>query len=493
MKISTHLSHKNKTIIIFITVLISVALILAIYIKTNSKLLDKSEYKKLYKSIKATEESGGFSSQQSLRNFILNWADEKNLDYEIDNQNNIIFTSTGVTRKKKVSPTVLCVDYNYETANNDAKALAAAAMTAATELNSGKKIVIFFDNERNEAKGYNGIDSKYFTDHSKVIYLDYGKSAYISTSSYAQERSRIRIPAEREDIKCDTAIRVRISGIKSKPINTNISKLPNPIIAFRQILTRLKEKSIICQIADFKIEDNGLMNPISLDATILVNSYSVNSITKYIDKRINSWEKSYSDDNEDLSFTYEIIDDVQTVAGSAYSQETFDTLTSILYTINEGNYKFEESDFIYPEKEIGDNYGMNAIINLHAEEDHIYIDLMSQAFNLELMERITADNKAACELFGGTYESIEVIPPFLNRNTALLSNINITYLKVNDSYGKNIILASEMDNYFTPCAYLQSKNKKMDIVHLKMNSSTAVVISNTILGYIEKKGNFLSI
>lgn len=493
MKTIKNLSHKKKIGLIFTAVLFSAALILTVYIKTNSKLLNKSEYKKLYKSIKTTEENGGFSDQKSLRNFIINWADEKNLDYEIDNQNNIIFSSDGVTRKKKFSSTILCVDYNYETANNDAKPLATAAMTAATELNSGKKIVVFFNNERNEAKGYDGIDAKYFKDHSKVIYLDYGKTAYISTTSYAQELSRIQIPAERENVKCDTAIKVNISGINSKPINTNISKLPNPIIAFRQILTRLKEKSIICQIADFKIKDNGLMNPVSLEVTILVNSYSVNSLTKYIDKRIASWEKSYSDDNENLSFSYEVIDDVKSVADSAYSQETFDKLTSILYTINEGNYKFEEGDSIPADKEVGDNYGINAMINLSEEGENIYIDLMSQAYNLELMKKIADDNKTACELFGGHYESIEVISPFVNKNTALSRNINITYLKVNDSYGENIILPSDMDNYFTPCAYLQKINKKMDIVHLRMNSSSAVVISNTILGYIEKKGNFLSI
>ncbi|NLY87404.1 MAG: hypothetical protein GX083_02500 [Clostridiales bacterium] len=493
MKPRKTVPRRKKIILITVMFLIFATLILAIYIKSSSRLLNKAEYKALYKSIQETEDTGGFSNQKSLREFILNWADEKDLNYVVDEHNNIIFSLDAISRKKKVSPTILCVNYNYETAEENAKVLATAAMTAATDLNSGKRIVIFFENEKNEAKGYNGINPKYFTDKSKVIYLDYDKSSYISTNSYAQELSSIQIPAEREDIKCDTAIRIKISGITPKAIDTNITKLPSPINAFQQILTKLKEKSTMCQIADFKIEDHGLMNPVALDATILVNSYSVDSLTKYIEKRIKAWTRSYSDENKDLAFTYEVIENVDSVANSAYTQETFDKLTSVLYTVDEGNYKFEEGDSLPPNKEVGDNYGINAMIGLREENDIIYLDLISQAYDLKHMEMITKDNIAASELFGCTYNSSKKTPPFINTNSSLNRTINMTYLKVNDTYGENIILASDTDDYFTPCAYLQEINNKMDIVHLKMNSSTAIVLSNTILGYIEKKGNFLSI
>ncbi len=493
MKINKNISRRKKIVLAVAIVLFSVSLILTIYTSSSSRLLDKSEYRKLYKSIIETEEDGGFTSQKSLRNFILKWADDKKLSYEVDENNNIIFSSKAISRKKKVSPTVLCVDYNYETASDDARVLASAAMTAATELSSGKRDVIFFENGKNEAKGYRGIDKKYFTDQTKAIYLDSG-SPYISTESYAQELSTIQIPVEREPVKCDTAIRIKISGITPKIVNTNITKLPSPIIAWRQILTRLKEKSTISQIADFKIEGHGLMNPVSLDATILLNSYSVEGLTSYIDKRIESWEEAYSENNEGLSFTYEVIENVDdTSIETAYSQKTFKKLTNVLYTVNEGNYKFEEGDTLPEGKEIGDNYGVNAMVGLRSDDNNIYLDLMSQGYDSKHLDKITADNKAASELFGCKYKTNEITPNFVNKKDALARNITLTYLKVNDNYGENIILPTDTDRYFTPCSYLQEINGNMDIIHLRMNSSTAVVITNTILGYIEKKGNFLSI
>ena len=96
-------------------------------------------------------------------------------------------------RKKNISPTVVCVSYNYETAGENAKLLAGAAMIAADDMTSGRRTVIFFNDEQNNGTGYRSVSSKYFKNSPKVIYLDYGNSSYISRSSFARNYSSIKI------------------------------------------------------------------------------------------------------------------------------------------------------------------------------------------------------------------------------------------------------------------------------------------------------------
>ena len=74
-------------------------------------------------------------------------------------------------------------------------------------------------------------------------------------------------------------------------IGPGINKQPDPISAFSSLLSRLKSKSVDCRIADVEVGKNGNMYPVSIEATVTLNSYNLSSFTGYIDKRIKAWEK----------------------------------------------------------------------------------------------------------------------------------------------------------------------------------------------------------
>ena len=488
------MSKLFKSIKFWIVLFLIPAIVVAgisIYRSRSTKLLDKKEYSSFKDAIEeiAESETGGFISHQSLMEFIEKWADERSIVYKVDKHGNIIFNRPAVKRKKNVTPTLIAVSMNYETAVDNARVLAAAAAIAASDIESGRRTVVFFNDEQGLAKGYKGLNDKYISSKTKVIYLDRGSSTYLSTGSFQQRYTQVTIPAEREENPCDTAIKVSITGIKSGIIGPVINKQPDPVSALSSLLTRLKSKSVDCRLADVSIGDNGNMYPVSLEATITLNSYNLSSFTGYIDKRIKAWEKSYSSDHEGLVFSYEQIENEEDMPETVYSAETTDKLTGILYTIRSGAYRYSESDAIPEGKEVGDIYGIHCITNILAVDDSITVPVIIQGVNDSFTERILNDNKAAAELYECSYEQTGKVDAFLNNRDKLSRTFKRTFEKVNDSSVSESVLNVTTDNFFTPCSYLQEKNSKADIIHIRTKGSSASSIANTILCYLKAKGN----
>lgn len=463
----------------------------SIYRSRNTKLLDREVYSEFDSAITemAESEDGGFADQRALMDFVEKWADDRSLKYKEDKYGNIIFNKPAIKRKKNVTPTLIAVSMNYETAADNSQILAAAAAIATSEVESGRRTVVFFNDEKGLAKGYRGISDKYISSKTKVIYLDKGSSTYLSTGSFQQRYTEVTVPAEREDNPCDTAVKIQISGIKTNDIGPGISKQPDPIAAFSTLLSRLKSKSVDCRLADVKVGSNGNMYPVSLEATVTLNSYNLASFTAYIDKRIKAWEKAYGSDYEGLVYSYEVIEDEEAMPEKVYTAATTDKLTGILYTIRSAAYRYTENDALPEGKEVGDIYGINCLTDIVTGGSKIKIPVVIQGVNDSFTERMLNDNKAAAQLYECTYAQTGRVDAFTNTRDKLSRTFKNTYEKVNDTSVAESVLSLITDNYFTPCSYLQAKNNKADIIHIRTKGSAASRIANTILCYIKAKGN----
>ena len=462
-----------------------------IYEVRNTRLLDRDSFHEFENSMKAITEAeeGGFKSQDELKSFIKEWADSKGLEYKEDKKGNIIFDRPAVKRKRKVTPTLVMISTNYETAANNVSLYAAAASIALSDMESGRCTVVFADDSQGLGKGYKGLSKDYLTSKTKVIYMDYGSSSYLSTSSFEQIHSSISIPAAKSENSCDTAVKISISGLDSGVAGPGINKQPDPVSELSALLTRLKSRSNEYRVTDLSLGSNGDMYPISIEATIALNSYNLNAFTGYADKRIKSWEKSYGKDNENIAYSYEVIEDNDALPKECYDPQTCDRLTSRLYTLKTGNDKYSDEDKIPEGRESGDSFGLNLITGLKADDNSIKLYLLTQAYDDEFASRIVSDCQAVCELSGCKYKEISKDEAFLNERDSLSHNFSKTYERVNPAASGSKALETDKDNYFTPCSYIAKRNSKSDIIHLRLNSGNAADVTNTVLCYIKTKGN----
>ena len=477
-------SNKVRIAVILLIVIITASI--SLYRSRSTKLLDKEAYAGLRSTIEDTE---SFESYEDIAGLIKDWADSNSLEYTEDKAGNIIFDREAVKRKKNVTPTLIAVSLNHETAVDNASVLAAAASIALSDMDSGRRTVVFFNDEQSLAKGYKKLDKSYITSKSKIIYLDKGSSTYLSTGSFRQQFSKLSVPAELTENSYDSAIKIHIGGLTSGVISSGINKQPDPFNALSSLLTRLKSKSVSYGISELQIGSNGNMYPVSLDVTIAMNSYDLSSFTSYIDKRIKAWDKSYGDDFEDLEYTYETVESEDAMPSAIYSAETCDRLAGILYTVQSGAYKYADGDALPDGKEAGDVYGINCLTALDTSEDAISISVITQGYDDSYTERILNDNTAAAELYGCNYKTGHMDAEFVNDRNSLSHTFYETYNKINNNTTADAELGLDTDNFFTPCSYLAARNGKSDIIHIRTKNSNASRVANTILCYIKAKGN----
>lgn len=452
------------------------------------KVLDKAAFSDLISETSASVENG-FENQEQLASLITEWADSKSLEYKTDKAGNIIFDTPAISRKKNVSPTVIVCGLNYKTAAEDALSIASAQMIAMTDLESSRKTVIFVNNENENGSGYKSLSKKYVSDNKKVIYLDQGHKAYLSPYSFSESISEISMPAAKEESDLDTAVKIHISGIVSRRIlPENAESQPDPLFVFGSLLTRLKSGSVDYRVSEFNIGSNGNMYPDSLDACILLNSYSKDSFTKYIDRFSRNWLRDYMKENPELSFTYEVIEDESLLPKKCYDADTSDLLARLLYTISGSVYTFSANDSIPEGKDEGDYSAVNALTDLSESGSSIKLRMLSQGYDDIFLDRILIDNRAGAELLACSYKEIEKSAAFENDRDSLFRTFRATYAKVHSS-SENPELAVSTDSFFTPCSYLAMKDSDSDIVHLRLSEKSASNLINTLMCYIKTKGN----
>jgi len=457
------------------------------YKANRYKVLDRTAFNDFKADFEAASELG-FESQDQLSSFITDWADSNSLEYKTDSAGNIVFNTPAIDRKKSVSPTVIVVGMNYKTAHKNSSLFASAAMLALSDLQSSRKTVIFVNDELASGKGYTSLSKKLISSKSKVIYMDQAAKAYLSVESFAETISEIKIPTSREDSDLDSAVKIKISGIKTDELGPAISDQPDPVAALASMLSRLKSKSVSYRVADFSIGSNGNMYPDSIEACILINSYSMDSFTKYIDQLIKNWDKKYSKSNPTIEFTYEVIDNPDAIPSECFDANTSDLITGLLYTINSGVYSFTKSDPVPEGKNIGDPCGLNCVTDADVTDSSIKLKLISQGYNDMFLNRIVIDNQAAAELLSCDYHVSETHDAFINEKDSLQRTFKTTYTRVN-STSDNTNIKTSSDDRFTPCSYLSEKNSKADIIHLCISPKSAAKLTNTLMCYIKAKGN----
>lgn len=456
------------------------------------KVLDRAVFNDFRDRIISVSESGGFESPEQLSTFITDWANEKGIECKTDKAGNIIFDKAAIERKKNVTPTLIIVNMNYQTAADNSELLASAASIASADLNSGRKTVVFANNNNETDSGIKSLSKKIIGNKSKVIYMDFGSKAYVSVYSYAKSLSEIRIPSKTEKNTMDSAIKIHIGGINTAVVSPEADKQPDPISELGELLTRLKSRSIEFRVADFDLSSYENMYPDSIDVTIALNSYSLPTYTKYIDHRIKSFKNDYDNNSPDLEYTYEIIDTSEDIPKNCYDAHTSDLMARLLYTVNSGVYRFTENDPIPEGKIVNDVCGINCMMNIEKSSGGIVLKMLSQGYDETFLNRILMDNHASAELNECSFTETEHIDAFQNDKNSLIRTFRNTYSKVYDT-SDNAQLAIRVDDRFTPCSYLLKKNNNADIVHLRLSSKSVVKLTNTLMCYIKSKGNTFSL
>lgn len=479
-----HNVNRKTTIIVMIVVALCAGAI-AYYKLGKVHLVNKDDLNTYTTNLVSA--SSKFKSNNDFKEYILKRVKDAKLIHVTDRSGNVIVSKEASSGKGSLPDTVVCVDYNYKTADTSANSVATALYVAKTASTGGHLTVIFLNNDSNLRSGAKAISRSYFTDDANVIYLDSGENTYISKDSFTNATSTVSIPYSTETRTCDTGIKIKISGIKTGDPDSAIGSQPNPITALSAILTNLKNKSISFELADVKVGSEGNMYPTSIEATIVINSYSLADFTEYLDGKVEKYLDEYRNDFPLLEYKYKVISDEAKLPSTTYSASTADSLISFLYTVQNGTYRYDQ-DVPAGAKE-GDIYGINCLENMYVNGSKLCLTLNTSAVSDTYAQQILDENTTAATFSGATISTTDKADAFTNNKNDFSSLLSDIYTKVNNVTTKDINIKDGEDTYFTSCSYFASKNSKMNIVHICESDDSSAKITNTILNFLTTNGS----
>lgn len=471
---------KKKKIILCIAVLAAVVIGIFSYsiarLNRMYDLVDKRDLSNMRDSIESHMED--VDSTDRITHLLTDWCDVNNVKFTIDDNKNVIIRKTSSNADKHTPTTVLAMEYNSKTFQQDISAYAVAEYFAKHGLNHGDVNVVFFCNDNNHHTGARNISKKYIPKKSRIILLTQGESSGISRSSFGNSLQSVSIPYKKVSRRCDSALRIRIGGIPTGVPSQATSGQPNPISLLANVLTHLKSKSVSFQLADVKVESNGNMSPTGIQATILIDSYSMESVTTYLDDRIEDFEDDNKKDFPDSYYEYKEL--TEQLPSTAYSKKAVNRLITFLYTFKDGTYRFDKDNVPegYKEKDI---YGINSIQDLSADGSSLNLRISTMGMNDKYLKQIVKENRNAAELSDVKIGTKITDSPYENTKNELFQLIQDAYNKANDVSTVDAMIPEKPDCGFTILTFLSAKNRNTDGVHLQITDKTAVKIANGIL------------
>lgn len=424
-----------------------------------------------------------------LMKLITDWADYAKVHYTKDDAGNIIFTKKASHQNSDKADTTVCIEMNALTSMKDDEKTngylyAMGEYLALHGLSDGDVNVLFLNNRDNLHEGARKVSSKFFSKGTNVINLTADSSTSISRNSFASNTQSVTIPYSKQTRSCDSGLVLHIGGIVSGNPGSSIGSQPNPITALDTVLTRLKSKSISFELANVKVESKGNMYPTGIEATILFNSYAQESVTTYLDERAKKYKDDYEDDFPDIDYSYKLIEDSSSLPDTVYSDRTTDILSTFLYTVKNGTYRFDDDDTIPEDYEKGDIYGINCIEDLSVKNGSMNVTLNTVALDDQYMKQILSENRDAATLSKAKLKSVDSWGTFSNTSNKLFQSLEDSYSKFNDLNTRNATIREKPDVGSGPCKLFEQQNSGLDIVHIGVSSKNAVKIMNTLLNYL---------
>lgn len=476
----TEHKHNNKTTLIVVLIAAVAVGLLAYYKTARLHMVNRSEYKKMFEALEEKGETKGSSSDQLSS--LEKWAEKNKLSWNTDSKGNLIIQRAATSSKSDQPATVIVTEYNRNTLADDASSLATAKYIA--EHGKGTPLtVIFLNNEDNLHKGAAGLSGSLIPDNSNVFFLDSNKSSYLSMNSFAGKMSDFAVKKEMTARTCDSGVKITISGCTTNDPRSSMGSQPDPIDTFENLLTYLKGKSVPFQISDLKVVSHGNMYPESLTATVMVNSYTMPDLTKYLDNKGESFRKKYHKDYPDIAYTYETIEKEEQLPSQVYSDETTGSMINLLYTIENGVYRFDKTEATDVHKE-NDPYAYNCFTDLKENGDTIDLTVSTSALNKIYMDQVEDENSTAAKLANASVSTVSETDAFTGINPQLPLQFSNFYTKVNNVTGKDMGLQEKDDTYVTACSYLSAANDRASILHVSVAQNGKSYIANALMNFI---------
>ncbi len=412
------------------------------------------------------------TSSADISNYIYHWGQSRNIDSNIDDNDNVIFKIPSENTDSDKKTTVFHCSYNIDNLYACLYPISLSFYLSRNTVTNNDLVFLFTNDTDSNYSGLSSLNTTFINENTEFISLtQLEDETYITASSQISKHTLSSatdyIPISSADSKL--SFEISLSGVNEGIPDKNINNYPNPINELGAVLAAFKNSSFIFELANIQGGTDYYKYPESATMTVVIHKDHLSNFTDKMNNYIEDFVDDNIEEHPSLSYSYTQID----MPSSVLSKESTDNLVSKLYINNDGVYEKNEDDKVIALTSIG---------RIYIEDNQCVMEIASSSLDSEIAKNIHDDLTTVSELISGTIDTEITVPLWYGDvNSELISGFKMEY-----DESTNSSLTENMTVDISPPAILLNKGEEPSSLVIKLDKDNIYNISISLVNYLNE-------
>lgn len=473
---------KRKISILVITLLF-VSSFLSCGIISNDKIRnDQIETGVLEEYNNLINASKNFTSVEKFDNYLLKWANKRDIKASYDNYENVIMSKAPAAGYENGNSVNIQTSIGLTDMKERCLSIAMSLFLIENATENNFTRIIFTNNDKGDFSGAKGIDSRYlFTDYQVNLDWSYDKEESPPAFTVLNNSAGTSIGQMTQSLEYVASNYSNAYEISIKNLNGGNSGIisgqhPNPIKTIGDLLASCKSSGILFELGSFNGGSSPDTYPTNASITLAINDNDVSKFTKKVENAQNKFKDTYGDNEGNYTYTIKEIDPLNQVL----KLENTDSIVSLLYTLINGVYLRDE--------ETGETIATSNIGQISTLYNEFKLIACGRSVEKNGLNQLKDAYNIIASLSDMNYLILGETPVWESKDDNKLLNAVTTLGK--DKYGiepKILRSFAETENaYFIRNKYL------IDIISIKINTDNYITQTQLLLDIIKENKSAVS-
>jgi len=462
----------KRKISIFLITLLFVSSFLSCGIISNDEIRNDQikagvleEYNNLIKASK------NFTSVEKFDNYLLKWANKRNIKASYDNHENVIMSKAPAAGYENGDSINIQTSIGLTDMQERCLSIAMSLFLIENATENNFMRIIFTNNDKGDFSGAKGINSRYlFTDYQVNLDWSYDKEESppaftVLNGSAGTSIGQMAQPLEYVASNYSNAYEISIKDLNGGNSGIISGQHPNPIKIIGDLLASCKSSGILFELGSFNGGSSPDTYPTNASITLVINDNDVSKFAKKVENAQNKFKDTYGDNEKKYTYTIKEIEPLNQVL----KLENTDGIVSLLYTLIDAVYLRDE--------ETGETIATSNIGQISTLSNEFKLTTCGRSVEKNGLTQLKDAYNIIASLSDMNYEILSETPVWEPKEDNKLLNAIKALGK--DKYGiepKILRSFTETENaYFIQNKYL------IDIISIKINKDNYITQTQLLL------------
>ncbi|MBK5263241.1 MAG: hypothetical protein JJE17_11855 [Peptostreptococcaceae bacterium] len=473
----------KRKISVFLITLLFVSSFLSCGIVSNDKIRnDQIETGVLEEYNNLINASKNFTSVEKFDNYLLKWANKRDIKASYDNYENVIMSKAPAAGYENGNSINIQTSIGLTDMEERCLSIAMSLFVIENVPENNFMRIIFTNNDKGDFSGAKGINSRYlFADYQINLDWSYDKEKdppefTIINGSAGTTINQMSQALQYVDSNYSKAYEISIKDLNGGDSNVLSVQHPNPIKIIGDLLASCKSSGILFELGSFNGGSSPGTYPTNASITLVINDNDISKFTRKVKNSQNEFNSTYGDKEENYTYSITEINPLDQVL----KLENTDSIVSLLYTLIDKVYLRDEET---EETVATSNIGQISTLN-----NEFKLIVCGRSVEKDGMNQLKDSYSIIASLSGMNYSLLAETPIWEAKDdNEILKAVTVLG---KDKYGiepKILRSFAETENaYFVQNKYL------INIISIKVNLDNYITQTQLLLDIIKGKKSAVS-